>query len=177
MLSFRFQDTTARILTLLRILRSTRLNSTLPVQVFHFKGEITADNEREEIRKLGGELFEFEGEEKEVGVWKNFREFETTLAWVLSSVRAHIFFLSLFPCTEIKALAILQSTFSVVLYLDSVSSPSFPFHSHLDAFLPALTLSLPSPPLSLAGQPPSLRSIPTLRQSSLHRWRSSSLLA
>ncbi|KAL7412809.1 mannosyltransferase putative-domain-containing protein [Mrakia frigida] len=90
------QDTTARILTLLRILRSTRLNSTLPVQVFHFKGEITAENERDEIRLLGGELFEFEGEEKEAGVWKNF---------------------------QIKALAILQSTFSEVLYLDSDNLP------------------------------------------------------
>jgi len=103
----------------------------LPVQVFHFKGEITAENEREEIRNLGGELFEFEGEEKEVGVWKNFREFiacflSLSFATLDSSLR---FFA--WPSLEIKALAILQSTFSEVLYLDSVSM--FSLLQHPDA--------------------------------------------
>lgn len=62
------QDTTARILTLLRILRNHH-KSTLPVQIFHFPGEITSEGEREEIATLGGELVQFEGVQQ-LNIWK-----------------------------------------------------------------------------------------------------------
>ncbi|CED82623.1 Alpha-mannosyltransferase [Phaffia rhodozyma] len=88
------RDTTARLLALLRILRN-ELHSNLPVQVFHFPGEITAQSERDEIEQLGGTLVQFEGV-KRLNIWKNF---------------------------QIKALSILKSTFSEVLYLDSDNIP------------------------------------------------------
>lgn len=88
------QDTTARIFALLRILRKHH-KSTLPVQIFHFPGEITDGNERKELEALGAELVQFEGVAK-LNQWKNF---------------------------QVKALSILRSKFDEVLYLDSDNVP------------------------------------------------------
>lgn len=90
-------------MTLLRILRKHH-KSTLPVQIFHFPGEITDGNERKELESLGAELVQFEGVQK-LNIWKNF---------------------------HIKCLSILKSTFDEVLYLDSdnvpLADPTFLFN-------------------------------------------------
>lgn len=64
----RRQDTTARIRALLHILRNHH-KSTLPVQIFHFAGEITDGNERKELEDLGAELVQFEGVQQ-LNIWK-----------------------------------------------------------------------------------------------------------
>ncbi|KAL7419528.1 hypothetical protein Q5752_005439 [Cryptotrichosporon argae] len=88
------QDTTLRMLTLLRHLR--RLGVDLPVEVFHYAGELTNRAHRDEIESLGGTIREVDGVHKVDGVWKNF---------------------------QIKGLAIVQSSFRELLYLDSDNLP------------------------------------------------------
>lgn len=86
-------DTTLRLITLLRVLRREH-HSTLPVEVWHFPNELTDNNQRKEIESLGGEIKQIKGMEKQEGAWKNF---------------------------QIKGLAIVQSSFQELIYLDSVS--------------------------------------------------------
>lgn len=88
------QDTTLRLITLLRILRH-RHGCTLPVEVWHFPGELEDGAQRREIESLDGQIRQIEGVSKHDGVWKNF---------------------------QIKGLAITSSAFQEVLYLDSVSA-------------------------------------------------------
>ncbi|KAK4684123.1 alpha 1,2-mannosyltransferase, partial [Tremellales sp. Uapishka_1] len=88
------QDTTQRMITLMKHLR--RLNVELPIEIFHFKGELTNNDDRREISRLGGTIREISGVEKVAGVWKNF---------------------------QIKGLAIVESSFREVLYLDSDNIP------------------------------------------------------
>jgi hypothetical protein len=96
------QDTTARLLTLLRILRN-HLHSTLPVQVFHFPGEITSESEREEIRSLGGELVQFEGVTS-LPIWKNFRTFPLSrhAFFLLPRMEAQPVTLSFLMCQKLR---------------------------------------------------------------------------
>ncbi|KAG8862786.1 hypothetical protein FRB96_000796 [Tulasnella sp. 330] len=88
------QDTTLRLITVLRHLR--RLNNTLPIELFHFPRELTDEVQRETIRGLGASIREISGVQKSPGAWKNF---------------------------QIKGLAITQSSFREVLYLDSDNIP------------------------------------------------------
>ncbi|KAG9033730.1 hypothetical protein FRB95_014417 [Tulasnella sp. JGI-2019a] len=88
------QDTTLRLITLLRHLQ--RLNNTLPIELFHFPGELTDGAQRKEVQELGATIRQISGVEKAAGAWKNF---------------------------QIKGLAIVESSFREVLYLDSDNIP------------------------------------------------------
>jgi hypothetical protein len=50
------QDTTLRLLFLLRQLKA--VESTLPVEVFHYPGEMTDENQRKDIEGLGATIKE-----------------------------------------------------------------------------------------------------------------------
>ena len=63
------QDTTARTLSSIRHMRR-HLGVTLPIEVFYFPGEITAQNERDEFVQLGAKLVEVKSISKAEGVWK-----------------------------------------------------------------------------------------------------------
>ncbi|WWC85151.1 uncharacterized protein L201_000008 [Kwoniella dendrophila CBS 6074] len=88
------QDTTLRTITAIKHLR--RLKVTLPIEVFHYSDELTDGNQRNEIEALGATLREAKGLEKVEGVWKNW---------------------------QIKGLALVQSSFREILYLDSDNVP------------------------------------------------------
>ncbi|WWD15658.1 hypothetical protein CI109_100080 [Kwoniella shandongensis] len=88
------QDTTFRTITAIKHLR--RLDVTLPIEVFHYSDELTDQNQRKEIEDLGATLREAEGLTKVDGVWKNW---------------------------QIKGLALVQSSFREILYLDSDNTP------------------------------------------------------
>ncbi len=65
------KDTTARLITLLKILRHQH-HCELPVEVFHFPGEMTDEREKDEIRGLGAEIKEITDTKKDEGAWKSF---------------------------------------------------------------------------------------------------------
>ncbi|ORX39591.1 mannosyltransferase putative-domain-containing protein [Kockovaella imperatae] len=88
------RDTVERSKFLLKQLK--RVGVTLPVEVFHFPGEFGDWQERREIERLGGTVKAVQGLEKEENLWKNF---------------------------HLKGLAIVQSSFQEVLYLDSDNVP------------------------------------------------------
>ncbi|WVQ77944.1 hypothetical protein IAT38_000024 [Cryptococcus sp. DSM 104549] len=88
------QDTTLRTITAIKHLR--RLNVELPIEVFHYSDELTDQNQRNEIEDLGATLREARGLEKVAGVWKNW---------------------------QIKGLALVQSSFRQIIYLDSDNTP------------------------------------------------------
>lgn len=72
------------------------LGNTLPVEVFHFPDELQAQDERADIESLGAQIVQIRGVKKIDGAWKNF---------------------------QIKGLALLQSSFSELIYLDSDNTP------------------------------------------------------
>ncbi|WVQ97918.1 hypothetical protein IAU59_005035 [Kwoniella sp. CBS 9459] len=90
-------DTLTRVKWSLQMLRS--YNSTLPVQIYHFPSERPADDSplRAELQELGAELVEAAGQEKDKGKTKSY---------------------------HLKAIAVVQSPFREVLYLDSDSIPT-----------------------------------------------------
>ncbi|WVQ70433.1 uncharacterized protein L199_008660 [Kwoniella botswanensis] len=88
------QDTTLRTITAIKHLR--RLGVDLPIEVFHYSDELTDRGQRDEIEALGASLREAKGLEKVSGVWKNW---------------------------QIKGLALVQSSFREILYLDSDNVP------------------------------------------------------
>lgn len=73
-----------------------RLGNTLPIEVFHFPGELGGADQRNAIQSLGARIVEVEGVSKVDGAWKNF---------------------------QIKSVAILQSSFTELVYLDSDNVP------------------------------------------------------
>ena len=73
-----------------------RLKVKLPIEVFHYPGELGNQDERDEIESLGGTIRQVEGVERNSGEWKNW---------------------------QIKALAVVQSSFQQVLSLDSDNTP------------------------------------------------------
>jgi len=68
------------------------LGTNLPIEVFHYPDELHDEGQRKEIESLGGRIVKIKGVEKQKGVWKNW---------------------------QIKGLALVQSSFREVLYLDS----------------------------------------------------------
>ncbi|OCF31451.1 hypothetical protein I316_06853 [Kwoniella heveanensis BCC8398] len=88
------QDTTLRTITAIKHLR--RLNVDLPIEVFHYSDELHDEGQRREIESLGAQLREAKGLNKVEGVWKNW---------------------------QIKGLALVQSSFREILYLDSDNVP------------------------------------------------------
>ncbi|OCF42356.1 hypothetical protein I317_03860 [Kwoniella heveanensis CBS 569] len=90
-------DTLTRVKWSLQMLRS--YGSTLPVQIYHFPSERPADDSplRTELQDLGAELVEAAGQEKDKGKTKSY---------------------------HLKAIAVVQSPFREVLYLDSDSIPT-----------------------------------------------------
>ena len=68
------------------------LGTELPVEVFHYPDELHDQRQRQEIENLGAKLVQIRGVEKQAGAWKNW---------------------------QIKGLALVQSSFREVLYLDS----------------------------------------------------------
>ncbi len=69
---FAIQDTTARLLTMLRILRH-EYKSTLPAEIFLYPEEMTDPNERTELESLGAKLVEVKSLRKAQWEWKDFR--------------------------------------------------------------------------------------------------------
>jgi len=100
------QDTAQRLLVILRILRF-EYHCDLPVEVFSFPGEITSREIVRELSSLNASLIELTGRKK-LRLWKNF---------------------------QIKADAIIASSFEEVLYLDSdnipLKDPTYLFESPL----------------------------------------------
>jgi len=98
------RDTTSRLLVALRILRKEH-KSTLPVELFTFPDEISDRTVLDELKELGAKVKELQGKSK-LNIWKNF---------------------------QIKADAIISSSFDEVLYLDSdnipLRDPSYLFDS------------------------------------------------
>jgi len=47
-----------------------RLDVDLPIEVFHYPGELTDHGQRRDIENLGGTIREIRGVEKEEGAWK-----------------------------------------------------------------------------------------------------------
>ncbi|ODN99302.1 hypothetical protein I350_07468 [Cryptococcus amylolentus CBS 6273] len=88
------QDTTLRTITAIKHLR--RLNVDLPIEVSHYSDELHDKNQRKEIEKLGATLREAKGLEKVDGVWKNW---------------------------QIKGVALVESAFREIIYLDSDNTP------------------------------------------------------
>ncbi|AAW41452.1 hypothetical protein CNBB5500 [Cryptococcus deneoformans B-3501A] len=88
------QDTTLRTITAIKHLR--RLGVKLPIEVFHYSDELHNKQQRKEIESLGATLREAKGLEKVAGVWKNW---------------------------QIKGLALVQSSFREIIYLDSDNTP------------------------------------------------------
>lgn len=82
------------------------LGNTLPVEVFHFPDELKSSEERQEIEKLGSKIIEVRDTTKIAGAWKNF---------------------------QIKALAMLQSSFTELVYLDSDNTPLRPLEGLFDS--------------------------------------------
>nr|GFD51657.1 hypothetical protein [Tanacetum cinerariifolium] len=62
------QDTTLRMITVLKHLK--RLGVKLPIECFHYEGELTDSNQRNEIEKLGAKIKQVVGVSKQDGVWK-----------------------------------------------------------------------------------------------------------
>ncbi|KAF8328664.1 mannosyltransferase putative-domain-containing protein [Cantharellus anzutake] len=89
------QDTTARLLVTLRILRK-EYKTSLPVEIFSFPGEIQDEALLKELEELNAVVKELPGRTK-LNIWKNF---------------------------QIKADAIVSSSFEEVLYLDSDNVPT-----------------------------------------------------
>ncbi|KAJ3277584.1 hypothetical protein HK104_003180, partial [Borealophlyctis nickersoniae] len=98
------QHTQDRTLLLLRILRN-RYNCTLPAEVFHYPGEMNATDAKK-FEALNARAVEVKEATKDAGSWKSY---------------------------QLKAEAILLSSFSDVLYLDSdnipLRDPTFLFDS------------------------------------------------
>lgn len=82
-----------RIITLLRHLQS--IGNTLPIELMHYPDELTDSKQRKELEDLGARIVEVRGVEK-IGAWKNF---------------------------QIKAMAIIKSSFTEIIYLDSDNVP------------------------------------------------------
>jgi len=99
------KDTTARLITLLRILRTVH-GCTLPAEVFLYPEEMTDPAERELIESMDAKLVPVEQLKKDHGSWKDY---------------------------QIKGLAMVQSSFDEILYLDSdnipLRDPSYLFDS------------------------------------------------
>lgn len=76
------------------------------MEIFHYPGEFTNEDQRAEVESLGGTIREIKGVAKTRGAWKNW---------------------------QIKGLALVQSSFQEVLSLDSdnapLRDPSHLFHS------------------------------------------------
>lgn len=72
------------------------LGSTLPVEVFHYPGEMTNEDQRSEIESLGATIRQVEGIHKTEGAWKNW---------------------------QLKGLSLVQSSFQEILSLDSDNAP------------------------------------------------------
>ncbi|KLT41430.1 hypothetical protein CC85DRAFT_247698 [Cutaneotrichosporon oleaginosum] len=87
-------DTVLRIEMLLRHLR--KIGSKLPVEVVHFSDELNDKKYRKRLEKLGAKLVAVQGVEKTPGAWKNY---------------------------QIKAMAMIQSSFTELIYLDSDNVP------------------------------------------------------
>jgi alpha 1,2-mannosyltransferase len=72
--------------------RLKRLGTDLPIEVFHYPDELLDQSQRAEIESFGARIVEIQGVSKQSDWWKNW---------------------------QIKGLAIVQSSFQEVLYLDS----------------------------------------------------------
>ena len=83
-----------------------RLNVKLPVEIFHYPGELWEPDQRSELQRHGATIRMVSGIQKDERLWKNF---------------------------QIKGLAIVQSSFQEILYLDSdnvpLRDPSYLFKS------------------------------------------------
>lgn len=88
------KDTTQRAITLLRMLQA--YGNTLPVEVFHYEGELTDGAQRGALEGLGAKIVQVRFAEKKAGRWKNW---------------------------QIKSGALLESSFREVLSLDSDNLP------------------------------------------------------
>ncbi|GMK59208.1 hypothetical protein CspeluHIS016_0702230 [Cutaneotrichosporon spelunceum] len=97
-------DTVLRVAMLLRHLR--RIGSTLPVEVVHFADELTDSKYRAELESLGATLLMVHGVAKTPGMWKNY---------------------------QIKAMAMIQTSFTEMIYLDSDNVPLRPMDHLFDA--------------------------------------------
>lgn len=87
-------DTVLRVAVLLRHLQT--IGNTLPVEVVHFSDELTDPKYRKELEDLGAKLVAVHGVEKTPGAWKNY---------------------------QIKAMAMIQCSFTELVYLDSDNVP------------------------------------------------------
>lgn len=88
------KDTTERALTVLRMLQ--HYGNTLPIEVFHYEGELTDADQRAALESLGARIVQVKNAEKKEGRWKNW---------------------------QIKSSAIIESSFREVLSLDSDNVP------------------------------------------------------
>lgn len=88
------KDTTARAITLLRMLK--HYGNTLPIEVFHYEDELRDDGQRRTLEELGAKVVQVRNAEKKEGRWKNW---------------------------QIKSGAIIESSFREVLSLDSDNIP------------------------------------------------------
>ncbi|TYJ53112.1 hypothetical protein B9479_006234 [Cryptococcus floricola] len=88
------KDTTLRTITTIKHLRG--LGVDLPIEVFHYPGEISNRKQRQAIEELGATLREAKGLSKEPGAWKNW---------------------------QIKGAALVDSSFREIIYLDSDNTP------------------------------------------------------
>ncbi|WVQ71378.1 hypothetical protein IAR50_000909 [Cryptococcus sp. DSM 104548] len=88
------KDTTWRTITTMKHLRG--LGVDLPIEVFHFTGELSNKKQRQEIEELGGTLREAKGLFRDDGAWKNW---------------------------HIKGAALVDSSFREIIYLDSDNTP------------------------------------------------------
>jgi len=94
------KDTAARLIFQLRHLK--HLGVALPIEVFHYPGELTNPEQRHTIESLGAIIREIKGVTQTPGAWKNW---------------------------QLKGLSLVQSSFREILSLDSDNAPlSDPSH-------------------------------------------------
>ncbi|BEI83087.1 hypothetical protein CcaverHIS002_0309550 [Cutaneotrichosporon cavernicola] len=87
-------DTVLRVVMLLKHLK--RIGNTLPVEVVHFPDELNDRKYRRQLQDLGAKLIKVRGVVKTPGMWKNY---------------------------QIKAMAMIQTSFTEMVYLDSDNVP------------------------------------------------------
>lgn len=100
------KDTTQRAITLLRMLK--HYGNTLPVEVFHYEGELTDGPQRATLEELGAKVVQVRNAEKKEGRWKNW---------------------------QIKSGAMVESSFRELISLDSDNMPLGPVEHLFDAEL------------------------------------------